>query len=269
MRHTAIANTAVCALPVDAGPQIHQIRLPASADREDVLTFRLADCDGERSEANLLLNRMYSRKGYGAHHSLPSAPVCVTFTASSGASVIGTLTLTVDSPEGLTVERTFPQEIARFRSAPGAKICELTKFAFDQSGQARPRLAALFHIIFIYGTMHFDCTDLFIEVNPRHRRFYEAMLNFRAVGPIRDNDSVGAPSQLMWLNVADIGRNIERHAGRRGLGVRSLYPYFFSAREAEGIYWRLVGKSLPGTLSGDLAGASADARGLPVSSRPS
>lgn len=203
------------------------------------MTIRLADCDGQRSQANMLLNRMYSWRGYGSNHDLPVAPNCITFAATSGETVIGTLTLNVDSAAGLNADSTFPEEIEKFRKAPGARLCELTKFAFDTSSPARPRLAALFHLIFIYGWMHYDCTDLFIEVNPRHARFYEVMLGFRRVGEPRTNGSVAAPAQLMWLNVGDIRRQIDRHAGK-GSG-RSLYAHFFSAKEEAGIYGRLAG----------------------------
>jgi hypothetical protein len=224
------------------GAQLHTIFLPSQAgDRQDSMTIRLADCDGQRNRANMLLNRMYSWRGYGSDHALPVAPNCVTFTASSGDDVIGTLTLTVDSAAGLAAARTFPDEIEKFRQAPGARLCELTKFAFDTSSPARPRLGALFHIIFIYGSMHYDCTDLFIEVNPRHARFYESMLGFSRVGPVRTNAEVNAPSQLMWLNVADIRRQIDRHAGSASAASRSLYAHFFSRKEEAGIYGRLAG----------------------------
>jgi hypothetical protein len=191
----------------------------------------------------MLLNRMYAWRGYGAAHKLPSTPNCVTFTATSQDDVIGTLTLTVDSPAGLAVDDTFKEEIERFRSAPGAKLCELTKFAFDTSSPARPRLASLFHLIFIYGSMHYDCTDLFIEVNPRHRRFYEVMLDFAPVGEPKMNSKVNAPSQLMWLNVGNIRRLIDKHAGRDPSKSRSLYTHFFSPKEEQGIYGRLAGLS--------------------------
>lgn len=216
------------------------------------MTIRLADCDGQRNRANMLLNRMYSWRGYGSSHALPTAPNCVTFTASSDEEVIGTLTLTVDSPAGLALDHTFKEELESFRTAPGARLCELTKFAFDTSSPARPRLAALFHIIFIYGSMHYDCTDLFIEVNPRHSRFYQVMLGFTPVGVPKINAAVNAPSQLMWLNVGDIGRQIERQAGGAGDASRSLYPYFFSAKEAEGIYGRLAGQIQQSQLSASL-----------------
>lgn len=228
----------------DAFPSmgLHTIFLPDQGCRPapEAITIRLANCDGQRNRANMLLNRMYSWRGYGSNHQLPSAPNCVTFAASSHQDVIGTLTLTVDSSSGLAADRTFKREIDQFREAPGAKLCELTKFAFDTDSPAQPRLAALFHIIFIYGSMHYDCTDLFIEVNPRHRRFYEVMLGFKRVGTPRTNTTVGAPAQLMWLNVAEIRRYIDKHAGVDREAGRSLYPYFFSAKEEEGIYGRLV-----------------------------
>lgn len=223
------------------GAQLHTIYLPAHRGHgQDSMTIRLADCDGQRSRANMLLNRMYSWRGYGANHQIPSAPNCISITATSQEDVVGTLTLTVDSPARLAADRTFPEEIRKFRDAPGAKLCELTKFAFDTSAPARPRLAALFHIIFIYGSMH-RCTDCFIEVNPRHRRFYEAMLGFRCVGSPKTNETVNAPAQLMWLNLADVRRQIDLLAGDASKSGRSLYAHFFSAKEEEGLYGRLVG----------------------------
>jgi hypothetical protein len=220
--------------------QLHTIQLPSRCSEEaESMTIRLADCDGQRNRANMLLNRMYSWRGYGSDHELPVAPNSVTFTAMSGEDMIGTLTLNVDSSARLTADKTFASEIEQFRRAPGAKLCELTKFAFDTSSPARPRLGALFHIIFIYGSMHYDCTDLFIEVNPRHARFYQAMLGFNRVGTTRTNAAVNAPSQLMWLNVGDIRRQIDKHAGKNA--SRSLYAHFFSAKEEAGIYGRLAG----------------------------
>lgn len=221
--------------------ELHTIVVPSEAGkRQDALTIRLADTAGQRSRANMLLERMYSWRGYRSKQKLQVGPNSITFTATSERDVVGTLTLTVDSPAGLASDNTFKDEIDKFRGGPGAKVCELTKFAFDTSLPARPRLAALFHIIFIYGSLHFDCTDLLIEVNPRHRRFYEAMLGFTPVGAPRLNTSVNAPAQLMWLNVGEIRRLIDRFAGDERFASRSLYAHFFSAKEEEGIYRRLT-----------------------------
>lgn len=226
--------------PHDAA-KLHTIMLPGAVDgKRDSLTIRLADTDGQRNKANMLLNRMYSWRGYGSDHEIPSTPNCVTFTATAEEDVIGTLTLTVDSPAALAADKTFADVLSDFRNAPGTKLCELTKLAFDTSSAARPRLAALFHIIFVYGSMHYDCTDLFIEVNPRHARFYEHLLGFTPVGEPRTNESVDAPSQLMWLNVARIRRYIDQHSAGNVATSRLLYAHFFSRKEEEGIYSRLA-----------------------------
>lgn len=233
---------------------LHTFQLPAGADQsiDKTITIRLADCDGERNTANMLINRKYSRRGYGAHHELPTAPSCVTFTASSKNSLVGTLSLTVDSPAGLACDRTFKAELDKFRAFPGAKLCELTRFAFDTSKPSLNLLASLFHIIFIYGTHHYDCTDLFIEVARRHRRFYEAMLGFKLVGEPTTNDAVGVTSHLMWLKVSDIRRLIDDPACNGAVSPHSLYPYFFSKKEEIGIYNRLASNvAEPAPLNGD------------------
>lgn len=221
--------------------ELHTFKLPVtSAQTHGTIAIRLAKCDGQKSRAKVLLNRMYSSRGYGADHQLPSAPSCVTFVATSGDDLIGTLTLTIDSPLGLALDRTFGSEIDQLRGN-GARLCELTKFAFETSAPARPRLAALFHIIFIYESMHFGCTDVFIEVNPGHRRFYEVMLGFTSVGDPRENVSVCAPSQLMRLNLDAMRRFIDARGRSGGVEAsRSLYSNFFSREEEEGIRARLA-----------------------------
>jgi hypothetical protein len=205
------------------------------------ITIRLANGDGDRDSANMLINRRYSARGYGSHHTVPQAENCATFTASSRGSLIGTLSLTVDGPTGLAADTTFKDELDAFR-AGGSRICELTRFAFETSRPALGVLAALFHIIFIYGTQRHDCTDLFIEVARRHRRFYELMLGFRQVGSARINDSVKVQSHLMRLRVSDIRRHIDEHTIKRCAASHSLYPFFFSPSEEVGIQMRLCGK---------------------------
>jgi hypothetical protein len=142
----------------------------------------------------------------------------------------------VDSADGLAIDRTFSEELQRFRSEADSQLCELTKLAFDPSPNSRPLLAALFHVIYIYGMQHYDCTDLFIEVNPRHVRFYEVMLGFSRLGPQKENGTVKAPSQLMHIKVSDIGRCIELYAGSEPGRDRSLYPYFLPKAEERSLW---------------------------------
>jgi hypothetical protein len=204
------------------------------------LSVRLAGTEGQRNLARTLVNRMYAWRGYGSDHQLPARETHSTFTASIDDQVVGTITLAVDSPAGLAADAIFRDEINSFRRVPGANVCELTKLAFDTAIPSRELLACLFHVVFIYGQRSHRCTDLFIEVNPRHRRFYEAMLGFKPIGEVKNNSSVDAPAQLMWLKVSDIGDQIKSYAGRKEqANVRSLYPFFLSGHDESHVQNRL------------------------------
>lgn len=210
-------------------------------DRKD-LRIRLADSHHRRSSASMLINRMYSWRGYNSSHDLHPDPNRITLTASNAEDVVvGTVTLVVDSPSGLHADETFKDELDKFRR-PGRRLCELTKLAFEPIEQSKAALAALFHLCYIYGRKIEQCTDVFIEVNPRHRGFYRTMLGFHQRGPVRTNARVNAPAYLLWLGLDYVDEQIRMQGGKGSGGgrVRSLYPYFFSRREEEGIMQRLI-----------------------------
>ena len=209
----------------------HTRTVEIAGDCADV-TFFVVDDQGRREAARKLLNGRYGWRGYGSAHDLGSDRHHTTFAAEIDGEIVGTMTLAIDSPDGLAIDRTFRDVAADARREPGTRICELTKLAFDEGVRSKEVLAGLFHMAFIYGTMLSDCTDLFIEVNPRHVRFYQTMLGFRSVGGECLNLSVGAPSRLMRLAVDEIGRNIRQMTENPTSGnARSLYPYFFPAPE--------------------------------------
>lgn len=229
------------------GALLSMRRVPSLCGQtQRTIDVRLADCEGLRHEANALINRMYAWRGYGADHVLPANnDHQAVFTASMEDKVIATLTLTVDSPAGLSTDQTFREELDTLRQAPGTSLCELTKFAVDPTTKSPSVLAGLFHVIFIYGMQRFDCTDLLIEVHPRHVRYYEAMLGFDCLGPAKVDESVSwwpsdTPVQLMRLKVSDIGEQIIRFAGRTDKMGRSLYPYFFSQDEEQEVAMRVA-----------------------------
>jgi hypothetical protein len=201
--------------------------------------------DHKQSSAKNLINDRYGWRGYGTDHEIPIGAHHTTFVAEVDQRVIGTITLGVDAGNGLAIDSTFADVTNQFREKPGTRICELTKLAFDCSIRSKEVMAGLFHLAFMYGTSTSDCTDLFIEVNPRHTRFYEMMLGFCGVGLARINESVEAKAQLMRLEVDAIRRNICEMAGKLGAGLgHSLYPYFFSPDDERRIR-RSLGLSQP------------------------
>ncbi|WP_228242414.1 acetyltransferase [Porphyrobacter sp. GA68] len=203
--------------------------------------IELAATAEQKQAACALVNAKYGWRGYGNDHRLSDSLTSTTFSATLEQDIVGTLSLVVDSPSGLSADHTFGDTLQLLRAAPDTRLCELTKFAFDSDFNSMHVLASLFHTIFIYGTTRHRCTDLLIEVNPRHIRFYEVMLSFEKVGGLRTNASVDAPSQLMRLKVADIGRHIERHhAGGGAPSKRSLYPFFLTAAQEYLIHERMA-----------------------------
>ncbi len=220
---------------------LNKIQMPETvASRR--MALAIAETAAEKSRATEVLNRRYAWRGYGADHQIGGSDNHTTFLSLVDEDVVGTITLGVDSPNGLAIDTLFKSEVDEFRAAPGAHICELTKFAYEgeASGSSNSHLAALFHTVFLYGIHNYDCTDLFIEVNPRHRRFYQAMLGFQPIGELRTNPTVDAPSQLMWINVSKIAEQIAQYSTRpTKTPSRSLYSLFLSESEETAIKSRL------------------------------
>ena len=210
---------------------------------DDSYGIRLTDTSDGRNTASMLINRMYAWRGYAGNHQPSSDPNRITLTATDKGDVVGTLSIGIDSEVGLMADDIFQDELDAHR-ARGAKLCEFTKFAFDPSVRSRTALANVFHLAVIYARDMHGCTDIVIEVNPRHRRFYERMLGFRKEGELKVNQRVDAPAYLLRVNLAFVTEQIARFGGTWAAEgeteERSFYPFFFSPREERGIINRLL-----------------------------
>ncbi len=151
----------------------------------------------------------------------------------------------MDTAEGLATDHTFGTELDILRAVPGTTLCDLTKLAVDPATKSPALLAGLFHAVFLYGIRTFGCTDVVIEVHPRHVRYYEAMVGFERVGAPKLDASVewwpsDTPVQLMRLNLRDMRRLIESCRETPQAYSRSLYPYFFDEAEERSIVARIA-----------------------------
>ena len=212
----------------EGGPRLFQIRS--------------ANSHGQRSSASILINRMYATRGYlSSPLAIQQLPTRITLIASDAGVTIGTITIGFDSPAGLNADDPFLAETSVLR-AEGRNLCEFTKLAIDSVVRSKRVLACLFHVAYIYAhrMMRFD--DLLIEVNPRHRRYYECMLGFEVRGLQRINPRVNAPAVLLCLKFDHARGQIALYGGKPELGdsKRSLYPYFFSGAEEASIVERLL-----------------------------
>lgn len=202
--------------------------------------IRLANTEGRRSRASYLIQRRYAWRGYElpAHGAMLANRI--TLAAFDQDLPVATISVGVDSPSGLDVERVYPAEVAALR-ASGASVCEFTKLAIDSFVRSKAVLAAVFHIAYIYAHRIRGCSDLLIEVNPRHVKFYRAMLGFEQYGESRMDPRVRAPAVLLRLAFVYAEQQIGELGGHAELAetARSLYPLFFSNSEEQGIEGRL------------------------------
>ena len=233
-------------IAIEGPPVLHALALdledPAIGERVQDTQFkiRLANTEGRRSNAAFLIKRRYAWRGYSVSEQTGNLADRITLAAFSRDQPMATITVGVDSANGLSVEALYPDEIKVLRT-DGKRLCEFTKLAVEDVVRSKAVLAAIFHIAYIYAHRIRACTDLLIEVNPRHVRFYRAMLGFQKYGQQRMDPRVSAPAILLRLNLAHAEAQIAKFGGHAELAdqVRLLYPLFFSPQEESGIEGRL------------------------------
>jgi hypothetical protein len=209
-------------------------------DDENPFTLKVVDDPHRRTDASSLIQRRYAWRGYAASPLEVAAGSRVTLAACLDDTTLATITATPDGHDGLYVAGVYPDTVASLRT-DGRRLCEFTKLAVDESVRSHAVLGAIFHVAFMYVYQLHRCTDVLIEVNPRHARFYQRMLGFESAGDERYDPAVGAAAVLLRLDLAHSAREIARLAGRRHQRERSFYPYFFGPEDAADIVGRLHG----------------------------
>ncbi len=168
-----------------------------------------------REAVKNLVRRRYAWRGYNVpqmdHAVDVAAPTgqesSVTLLAEHQGTLVGTLTLTLDSPQGLLAEQTYGEEIERARSQ-GRQICELVKLAMEEGVDWKSVLDALVQATYLVAHVVHCMTDIFIEVNPRHVRFYHRVFGFTSATAQRLCARAGAPSVLMRLDLEEFNQKL-------------------------------------------------------------
>lgn len=208
---------------------------------QQIFHIRMANSQGRREAASLLLKKMYGWRGYSVDPSAIHAPNKITLFAETGGEVVGTMSLCLDNGEiGLPADDNFRDKLDDLRGQR-RRLCEPSRLAIDK-GVSKRVFAALIHISYIYARNIHGYTDYVIEVNPRHVMFYKRMLGFRDFGGTRDCTRVGAPAVLLRLELEYMGEQIRKFGGlmEQHGNERSFYPYFFPIWDEPGITGRLL-----------------------------
>jgi hypothetical protein len=207
---------------------------------DNLLKICVVKQHAQRRRTSALIERRYAWRGYSATPLPTTSDGKITLSALIDGGTVATITAGLDSDQGLYVSALYPDAVGRLR-AEGRKLCEFTKLAVDESIRSPSILGAIFHVACIYAIEMHRCTDVLIEVNPRHVRFYERMLGFAQAAEERLDPEVNAPAVLLRLDLGHCAREIERLGGRRDAAraERSFYPHFFAPEKAAEVIDRL------------------------------
>lgn len=200
---------------------------------------RLARGRAATKQAATLIERGYAWRGYQIP-GLKADPNLRTFVTYANGLPVGTLSLRVDSPMGLSADDLYKDELVQLRATRG-RLCEFTRLAVVGDTVSKPVLGALFHTAVLYGQVVRDCEYAVIEVNPRHAAFYRRTLFFELVGPERMNQHVNAPAVLLCLSLQRLAEELANYfsnAEKPGAG-RSFFAHWYAPAEAAGVLNRL------------------------------
>jgi hypothetical protein len=210
-------------------------------EEEDLFKIRLASSSESLEGANQLIQTQFCWRGYSTTElNLNQSPNRLTFLIEQNAITVGAITLVLDTPFDLEADEIFKAEVDLLRS-DGRKLAEVTNLAMLGSPSNKRLMASIIHIAYIFARRIRDCTDFVIEVIDRHSGYYEKMLGFKRCSPDRLRPWSKVPTVLLCLELDYMGEQIGKLGGTREAhrGEKSLYPYFFSKRDEDGITARL------------------------------
>jgi hypothetical protein len=201
--------------------------------------IRLAHSRASKDLASSLIERRYAWRGYEVPQ-LPADPNLRTFVAYVEGSLVGTLSLRVDSENGLSADDLYKEELSRFRNQ-GVGLCEFTRLAVDSGANSKAVLGGLMHTAIMYGHRVRDRPRGVIEVNPRHADFYRRVLGFETIGPEKMNQTVQAPSVLLCVLFDRLAIEVDKYFSDPDSirSRRSFFAHWFPPNEAAGVLNRL------------------------------
>lgn len=122
-------------------------------------------------------------------HVLPEAYVLL---VEERGQLVGTMSLTLDSPAGFPLDQDYPEQLNALR-AQGARLCEVGSLAVVQ----RCRHAGVTNLLNLAGylvvTQKLKASHVVMGVNPKATEHYRAMYDFHPLGGAKDHAALTAP----------------------------------------------------------------------------
>ena len=211
-----------------------------SAEGVSRFKIKVASDHATRVKAYSLAYRIYQRCGYIGEN---PAGVCVSpYDAFAGTitllaedmngRAVGTISLVFDSTLGLPCDEIYKPELELLRTK-SRSLVEVTRLALeDDIEDARTLLLYMFSMVYIFARHVAGCTDLLIEVTPRHGVYYQRMLRFHQVGGVRPCPRVkGTPGVLLRMDCAEMDALVSKNRAGRDANGKRMHPYPFTPEQ--------------------------------------
>lgn len=138
---------------------------------------------------------------------MPESTVIVAY---EGAQLVGTITLTLDSPANLPLAKDYPEELAKLRK-PNRVLVEFGSLAIVKrlwhSG-----LNNLLSMAAVYVAHNIQkATHIVMGINPKAASFYRAVYGFQKLGGKKGHNELIAPVLAMQVNLCHLRSHLKRH----------------------------------------------------------
>lgn len=202
---------------------------------ESAFAIRLANSSERVEPAAVVFEKARSNGGGGESDGM-------TLTAYGvDGNEVGRIFIVTDSKVGLAADERHHEKLESLRMI-GHRICELNEVRFDAKIKSKRLIATIFHLAFICIKAEFEMTTLLLEASDEQVKVYERTLGFEL---INDKGSRRGRSALMACEMSYADEMIRSLGGlmSRAKGERSLYPFFFTKKDEDGMSKRLLRES--------------------------
>lgn len=196
-----------------------QYRRKAALERTPLTRFkiRLAQSVEDYEGAFRLVQAAYVARGIEnvlasalritPQHVLPESYVLL---AEEGTHLVGTMTVTLDSPATLPLDKDYTEELQVLRAA-GARLCEFGSLAIVERCRSSGVAILLSMAGFTIASQKLKATDVVVGVNPGAEAHYRALYDFQLLGGARTHAQLVAPVVGLKTHLATLERFLERH----------------------------------------------------------
>lgn len=220
-------------------------------------TIKVANTLEERAEVFRLGYQVYLEKGFikendnqwfvQEYDNYPSTLILAV--KDKLKKIVGSITLVFKDERSLPAERIYGEEINQL-ACSGKKILEICRNVISPDYRnSKEILILMFNYLCIYSYHVKNYDSMVIEVNPRHKGYFEKLLKFKEIGGAKLCPSVQyAPATLLVMNLkddyyADVMRFSEDKSSDKK--ERSLYSYFLKANQEKLVAHYLEKQAIP------------------------